>query len=120
MAERILLRDLFGALPSRDWSALPWQPFRPGIELVRVYGDGQDGGPSAALLRYAPGTHLAPHTHVAYEHVVVLAGTQSDEHGTYQAGSVLIHGAGTRHTVRSETGCVVLAIWNAPVCFDPS
>lgn len=119
MSERILLQELFGARPDRDWDALPWQPFRPGIEIVRVYGDGQ-AGPAAALLRYAPGTHLSAHAHVDYEHIVVLSGAQSDEHGTYEAGSVLIHGADTRHQVRSEPGCVVLAIWNAPVRFEAS
>jgi anti-sigma factor ChrR (cupin superfamily) len=117
VAERILLQRLFASIPDRDWDALPWQPFRPGIDLVRVYGDGQ-AGPSAALLRYAPGTHLAPHTHVDYEHIVVLSGSQSDEQGTCEAGSVLIHSADTGHRVRSEQGCVVLAIWNAPVRFD--
>ena len=117
MTERIALSELFAARVDRDWDALPWEPFRPGIEIVRVYGDGS-GGPAAALLRYAPGTVLGPHAHVDYEHIVVLAGAQSDEHATYPLGSVLIHGPGTSHRVRSDTGCVVLAIWNAPVRFD--
>ena len=119
MTERILLQELFAALPGRDFGALPWQPFRPGIEIVRVYGDGQGGGPSAALLRYAPGAQLAPHAHVDFEHIVILSGSQSDEHGTYGVGSVLIHGPGRGHLVRSEDGCVALGIWNAPVQFDP-
>ncbi len=115
--ERVLLQELFAALPSRDWDALPWQPFRPGIEIVRVYGDGLSG-PAAALLRYAAGAQLAAHAHVDYEHIVVLSGSQGDEHGTYEAGSVLIHAAGTAHRVHSDRGCVALAIWNAPVRFD--
>jgi anti-sigma factor ChrR (cupin superfamily) len=119
VADRVLLQQLFAALPDRDWDGLPWQPFHPGIERVNVYGDGH-GGPAAALLRYAPGTHLAPHAHVDYEHIVVLSGSQSDEHGTYGVGSVLIHGPDTGHRVRSEDGCVVLAIWNAPVQFERS
>jgi anti-sigma factor ChrR (cupin superfamily) len=118
-AERVLLQDLFAGLHGRDWSALPWQPFRTGIEIVRLYGDGQSG-PAAALLRYAPETQLPPHTHVDYEHIVVLSGSQQDDQGVYGVGSVLIHGPGTGHGVRSEDGCVVLAIWNAPVRFEPT
>ena len=119
MADRIVLRELFAPLADRDWDALAWQPFRPGIEIVSLYGGGQGAdGPAAALLRYAPGTQLTAHGHVDYEHIVVLSGDQRDEHGAYPAGSALIHGAGTSHQVRSEQGCVVLAIWNAPVRFE--
>ena len=116
MVERFLLEQLFAPRADRDWDALPWQPFRSGIEVFRVYGDGS-AGPSAALLRYAPGTQLTPHAHVDFEHIVVLSGSQSDEHGTYGPGSVLIHAAGSSHSVRSDDGCVVLGIWSAPVRF---
>jgi anti-sigma factor ChrR (cupin superfamily) len=112
---RIVLRDLFG--PDQDFSRLSWQSFRPGIEIVRLYGSG-DAGPSAALLRYAPGARLPAHQHVDYEHIVVLSGSQRDDHDRYDAGSCLIHGPGTSHQVASDQGCVVLAIWNAPVAFE--
>ena len=111
---RIVLRNLFGG--ERDLARMPWQAFRPGIEIVRLYGDGASG-PSAALLRYAPGARLAAHTHVAYEHIVVLAGAQRDERGVYEEGTCLIHGPETSHAVASDEGCIVLAIWNAPVAF---
>jgi anti-sigma factor ChrR (cupin superfamily) len=111
---RIVLRNLFGR--ERDLVNVDWQPFRPGIEIVRLYGDGTSG-PSAALLRYAPGARLAAHSHVAYEHIVVLSGSQRDERGVYPEGTCLIHGPETAHAVASEEGCVVLAIWNAPVSF---
>jgi len=112
---RIALRELFGA--SQDFSAFAWQPFRPGVEICRLYG-GDGGGASAALLRYAAGARIERHEHVDYEHIIVLAGSQRDEHASYPAGSLLIHGAGTGHSVVSDEGCVVLAIWNSPVVFD--
>ena len=110
-----VLRNLFGA--DQELAQLDWQPFRPGIEIVRIYGGG-GAGPSAALLRYAPGARLAAHVHTGYEHIVVLSGSQRDERGVYPAGTCLIHGQDTAHTVASDQGCVVLAIWNAPVEFS--
>jgi anti-sigma factor ChrR (cupin superfamily) len=117
-AARIVLRDLFGA--NQDLGRLAWQPFRPGIEIVRLYGEGS-GGPAAALLRYAPGASLSAHAHVDYEHVVVLAGSQRDEHDAraYAAGTCVINPPGSAHRVASEEGCVVLAVWSAPVAFEP-
>ncbi|HMI91082.1 MAG TPA: cupin domain-containing protein [Polyangiales bacterium] len=113
-SSRVVLRDLFGA--EQDFSAFVWQPFRDGVEIARIYGDGL-AGPSAALLRYAPGAQLPPHRHVDYEQIIVLSGSQRDEHGSYRAGTCLIHGPETGHQVASDEGCVVLAIWNSPVVF---
>ena len=113
----MVLANLFG--PNQELSELAWQPFRPGIEIFRLYGDGVSG-PSAALLRYESGARLPEHAHVAHEHIVILSGSQQDEHGVYRAGTVLIHEPDTHHRVSSEHGCVALAIWNAPVQFRES
>jgi anti-sigma factor ChrR (cupin superfamily) len=112
---RVLLTDLFG--PDQDFSRYAWQPFRAGVEIHRIYGDGISG-PSAALLRYAPGAHVPHHRHVGSEHIVVLSGSQSDPGGTYGVGSCLMHAAGTAHDVMSEQGCVVLVLWAEPVEFS--
>jgi anti-sigma factor ChrR (cupin superfamily) len=111
---RILLTDLFG--PDQDFARYPWQPFRPGVEIHRIYGDGERG-PAAALLRYAPGARIPRHEHRAHEHIIVLAGAQSDEDGVYPVGSCLIHTEGSSHNVASADGCVVLAFWYEPVAF---
>lgn len=110
--ERRLITRLFGA--DTDFDRFAWTPFREGVEIARLYGEGA-GGPSAALLRYAPGARVPAHVHHGMEHILVLAGAQSDAHGSYGAGSLLIHGPGTSHSVTSEGGCVVLAIWEKPV-----
>jgi len=68
-----------------------------------------------ALLRYAPGASVPSHVHHGIEHIIVLEGSQRDEGGEHRAGSILVHGPTTRHSVSSETGCVVLAIWERPV-----
>jgi anti-sigma factor ChrR (cupin superfamily) len=95
--------------------ALAWQPFREGVEIHRLYGEGTE--PAAALLRYKPGARVPTHAHTGLEHILVLSGSQSDENGHYPAGSLIVNPTGTRHTVVSEEGCVVLALWAAPVSF---
>ena len=47
----IKLNDLFQI---SGWQQkLPWKPFKPGVEIYRLYQEGDDG-PTAALLRFKP------------------------------------------------------------------
>jgi quercetin dioxygenase-like cupin family protein len=114
-SQPIILRNLFGA--NRNYDALDWQPFRTGIDIVRLYGTPQQG-PSAALLRYAPGAQLPHHSHTGYEHIIVLSGSQRDESGRHAEGAAIINPPGSGHSVSTENGCVVLAIWEHPVIFS--
>ncbi len=109
---RLLVTDLIES--ADDYAQFHWQPFRPGVQMARLYADGQDG-PSAALLRYEPGASIPSHLHSGFEHIIVLQGSQEDERGRYARGSLLIHGPGTSHRVASPEGCVALAIWVKPV-----
>ena len=95
---------------------LPWEAFHPGVERHVLY-DCSPEGPMAALLRYQPSTSIPPHEHAGFEHILVLTGSQEDDRGRYEAGTLLINPPGTRHHVRSSSGCVVLAIWQKPVVF---
>ena len=109
---RLIMQQLF--TQGGNLKHIPWEFFRKGVDIHRLYGGGPDTA-SAALLRYAPGAGIPTHDHVGYEHILVLEGAQQDEHGYYAAGTLLINGPGSRHTVFSEQGCVVLAIWEKPV-----
>jgi predicted ChrR family anti-sigma factor len=113
-ALRLALSNLFG--PQQDFSGYDFQPFRPGVEIARLYGDGHQG-PSAALLRYAAGASVPEHAHTGHEHILVLAGAQRDQRGEYGPGTCLIHGPDTQHAVASDHGCIALAIWNQPIVF---
>lgn len=97
-----------------DPEKIRWQPFREGVEIARLYGGAPDQA-SAALLRYAPHAKVPRHFHHGYEHIFVLSGSQRDDHGSYERGSLLISAPGSSHAVSSEEGCVVLAIWERPV-----
>jgi len=100
-----------------DWvDRVDWRPFREGVEIHRLYGDGKSG-PAAALIRFQPHGQIPSHEHVGYEHIIVLVGAQEDEKGRAHAGTLIINPPGSKHSVRSETGCVVLAIYEKPVRF---
>ncbi len=80
---RIELTDLFKI--SENAGAIPWQPFRDGVEIYRLYGDGVSG-PTAALLRYKAEGIVPLHEHTGYEHILVLSGSQRDQNGTANCG----------------------------------
>ncbi len=105
---------LAGLIGRRDWDDLAWEPFRPGVGVHWLYRTDQ-AGPAAALLRYDPGASVPLHEHVGWEHILVLAGAQSDGAQRYGVGALTISAPGTRHAITSEQGCVVLAVWEKPV-----
>ncbi len=102
---------------AEDPDQLNWEPFREGVDIHRLYGDGLTG-PSAALLRYHESSSVPLHYHEGYEHIIILAGSQRDEFGVLPAGTLRIHPPGTSHQVMSEAGCLVLAIYEKPVRFE--
>ena len=112
MAAPLVFKELL--LGRFDPEQVRWQPFRPGVEIARLYG-GAANQASAALLRYAPNAAVPRHIHHGFEHILVLSGSQRDEHGTYTAGTMLVSEPGSSHAISSEEGCVVLAIWERPV-----
>lgn len=95
---------------------IAWEPFRDGVEIHRLYGDGITG-PSAALLRFVKHGKIPLHEHGGYEHILVLAGSQRDNNGIAGTGTLIINSPGTRHSIVSEAGCIVLAIYEKPVKF---
>lgn len=115
----LVVRNLFdgGAVAELGQFRELWS----GVEILPLYGRAPDGRalsptlPSAAILRYAPGAEVPEHEHRGFEHIVVLSGSQEDARGRYPGGTCVINPPGTRHAVRSNEGCMVLAIWNRPV-----
>lgn len=101
-------------LDPATWKDLRWETLRVGVEVHWLHRDGADA-PAAALLRYQPGATVPPHEHAGAEHILVLAGAQQDADGEYVAGTLVLNPKGTRHSVASPHGCVVLAIWERPV-----
>jgi anti-sigma factor ChrR (cupin superfamily) len=117
---RIELANLFNIA---EWQhEIPWQPFKDGLEIYRLYGDGH-AGPSAALIRFEKGGKVPCHAHPGFEHIFVLSGVQRDQNSSAAPGTLIINPPGTTHSVDSEAGCIVLAIYEKPVEFlteDPA
>jgi anti-sigma factor ChrR (cupin superfamily) len=109
-----IIMDLAGL--SNGTTQVPWQPYRDGVDIHRLYGDGETGA-AAALLRYAAGASIPAHRHAGYEHIYVLSGYQIDGQGTHHAGTLMINPPGTGHAVHAPEGCTVLAIWERSVVF---
>ena len=99
---------------SGGWRNLPFEHFRDGV-LVHWLIKGSQSEPSSAILKYQPGASVPFHRHAGLETIMVLDGNQSDENGTYQAGSLVFNAVGTEHSVWSKDGCTVLIQWNLPV-----
>jgi anti-sigma factor ChrR (cupin superfamily) len=103
------------SLRPADIASLPFQELRSGVE-IHVLHEAADGA-RTAILRYAAGAEVPAHRHEGYEYIYVLQGEQGDERGRYSAGSFVVNEPGMTHRVFSETGCVVLIIWQRPVVF---
>jgi anti-sigma factor ChrR (cupin superfamily) len=110
----IVIPDLLALADRAD--SLRWEPFLEGVDRHWIYRADQDG-PAAALIRFQPGSRVPLHEHPGYEHIFVLSGSQTDKNGTLRAGSMIINLPGTRHSIISEEGCLVLAIYEKRVRF---
>jgi ChrR Cupin-like domain len=100
-----------------------WQPFREGIEIYRLSPTttslvaGETPTPetmsraAAAYLRYAPSAAVPWHRHLGYEQILVIAGSQCDDAGCYDMGTMVVNPPGSAHRVWSPEGCVVLIMW---------
>jgi anti-sigma factor ChrR (cupin superfamily) len=110
LAGRVVARALELATLKRGWKAM-----RPGVDIRHLAGVGD--GPTAALLRYAPGARVPKHRHAGFEVIYVLEGAQSDERGTYPAGTLVVNPEGGAHSVRSDDGCLVLIVWERSIEF---
>ena len=99
---------------ARDSQTWPW--LREGVRIL-VLDESPDGKDRVALLRYEPGASVPEHMHRGRETIFVLEGTQEDHTGSHPAGTWLSNPPGTRHSIRSPEGCLVLIHWIEPVEF---
>ncbi len=87
---------------------LPWldSPL-PGVQRRMLERDGEEVARATTIVRFAPGSHFAPHTHGLGEEFLVLEGVFSDEDGDFGPGMYVRNPPGSRHTPHSEPGCVI-------------
>jgi len=93
-----------------------WPLLREGVRIL-LLEESADGNDRTALLRYEPGATVPEHLHRGRETIYVLEGSQEDHTGVHIAGTWLSNPPGTRHSIRSPDGCLVLIHWSRPVEF---
>lgn len=108
--------DGLAGLASRfvDVGALPWKPTPcEGIDMKILLED-PDSGLMTALFRWAPGSTLTLHEHVALEQTFVLEGSLVDDEGEVTAGNYVWRPAGSRHAARAPGGALILSVFLKP------
>jgi anti-sigma factor ChrR (cupin superfamily) len=98
---------------SLDWTPSPIA----GVDRRMLDRIGEEVARATSIVRYAPNSKFAPHTHGGGEEFLVLEGVFQDEHGAFPAGSYIRNPPGSSHTPGSTPGCVIFVkLWQ----FDPA
>ncbi|GLS91935.1 zinc-binding anti-sigmaE4 factor ChrR [Psychromonas marina] len=98
----------------RSFEQLKWSGFGT-INRARVINDEQDV--RASLLHIKQGGEIPAHQHKGYELTLLLAGSFSDEHGTYQKGDFILLSGDVKHSPKTEQGCLCYTVQDAPLHF---
>ena len=98
----------FNARVAIDTRNMPWiaSP-QAGVERKMLDRVGDEVARATSIVRYAPGSAFAPHTHDLGEEFLVLAGTFEDDQGAYPAGTYVRNPPGSRHRPFSTAGCEI-------------
>lgn len=90
-----------------DSAGMDWSPGSvDGLEVKPLYG--QAGFPETIrLVRFAPGARVPHHAHPGGEEAFVLAGSVSDENGSYAKGTWVRYPVGSAHSAWSDEGCLL-------------
>lgn len=98
----------FNARVAIDTRNAPWiaSP-QAGVERKLLDRVGDEVARATSIVRYAPGSAFAPHTHELGEEFLVLAGTFEDDQGAYPAGSYVRNPPGSQHRPFSTAGCEI-------------
>jgi ChrR Cupin-like domain len=106
-----------------DWTPSPM----PGVYRRMLDRVGDEVARATSIVRYAPHSRFAPHTHGGGEEFLVLEGVFQDEHGDYPAGTYVRNPPTSSHVPGSEPGCTIFVkLWQfapddrTPVCIDTS
>ncbi len=91
-----------------DSAGLPWvdSPIA-GVQRQLLERDGGEVARATSIVRYAPGSSFARHTHDLGEEIFVLDGELHDESGSYPAGTYIKNPPGSSHAPGSATGCTL-------------
>lgn len=87
---------------------LPWlRSPEAGVDRRMLERMGGEVALATSIVRYAPRSRFASHTHGLGEEFLVLEGVFSDELGHYPSGTYVRNPPGSRHAPFSEEGCTI-------------
>src|SRR5262245_284533 len=111
------LNSDFGVRAAVHADQLDWTPSPiPGVDRRMLDRIGDEVARATSIVRYAPRSSFAAHTHAGGEEFLVLDGVFQDEDGDYPAGTYVRNPPTSRHTPQSEPGCVIVVkLWQ----FEP-
>ena len=89
--------------PKLGWVTSP----SAGVERKMLERDGEEVARATTVVRYAPGSHFAPHLHELGEEVFVLDGEFCDDSGRFGPGSYIRNPPGSAHAPWSDGGGVL-------------
>jgi ChrR Cupin-like domain len=94
-----------------------WVPSpSPGVDRRMLDRVGDEVARATSIVRFAPGSAFAPHTHGGGEEFLVLDGVFTDESGDFATGTYARNPPTSRHTPSSTPGCTLFVkLWQ----FDP-
>ncbi|KUJ85766.1 cupin [Ruegeria marisrubri] len=95
-----------------DWVASP----SAGVERKMLDRIGAEVARATTIVRFAPGSAFAPHTHDGGEEFLVLDGVFQDETGDFPVGSYVRNPPTTSHTPSASLGATILVKLHQ---FDP-
>ncbi|WP_299600061.1 cupin domain-containing protein [uncultured Tateyamaria sp.] len=94
------------------WRASP----SAGVERKMLDRIGDEVARATTIVRFAPGSAFAPHTHDGGEEYIVLEGVFQDEAGDFPVGTYVRNPPTSRHTPSSAPGATIFVkLWQ----FDP-
>lgn len=109
----MLLNDDFSKRSLMHGAELAWVPSpSKGVERRMLFRIGAEKARATSIVRYAPGSDFARHSHPGGEEFLVLEGVFQDETGDFPAGTYVRNPPGSGHAPRSQSGCTIFVkLW---------
>lgn len=94
-------------------------PVQPEMEWLPVSFD-RATAQGCYVMRMRPGAATIAHAHPGMEEFLILEGELIDDDGTvFRRGDFVSYRPGTRHSSRTETGCVIAVFeWRPPAASE--
>ncbi|AXI27858.1 hypothetical protein CIB87_02095 [Priestia megaterium] len=87
---------------------------RSSSDIHWLFRPEETGGSGAALIRYKAGGTSPLHVHTGFELAYIIDGEFITDQGTVKKNDLILLPPGSQHNSRSETGALVLIIWEKP------